>query len=346
MSTADMPIQEGPMGFEIPTINATTKEKIYHSKAEQDKFAKESPKVFEQREAVAVPPELAKAWDLFQQSKGRAPGSNDLTLIVEFVFKMQFKWFPQDIGSCVWSNTFRPWVERMCWEICLRGDPEAYTGSGELGITSIAPHCVQYGFAREIARMRSGDGLYKAPMIKSLTQGVVLCNTPKVKELLEANSAGSPENYPEPRSAALYRKIGNWAWNAELQPYRTCVLKESVDVTSVDQHRLQENQNKPMIICSSLAYKKIGTHKDGFAIHGIDRGNRWDHNMDFSGFRLSKDGDRFTRLTTRSWNQRTGDYETYCFNISDTELAKIYKEDVDVASIGEIEGLPIVLPSV
>lgn len=346
MSTAEMPIVAGPMGFEIPTVNATPKEKIYHSKVEQEIFAKESPKVFEQREAVAVPPELAKAWDLFQQSKGRAPGSNDLTMIVEFIFGTQFMWFPQDIGSCVYSNMYRPWVDRMCWEIALRGDPESYTGSGELGVQSIAPHCVQYGFAREIAKMRSGDGLYKAPMIKSLTQGVVLCNTPKLKQLNEANGAGAIENYPEPRNAALYRKIGNWAWNAELQPYRTCKLLESVDVKTVDQHRLQESQSKPMIICSSLAYKKIGTHKDGFAIHGIDRGNRWDHNMDFSGFRVASDGDRFTRLTTRSWNQRNQSYETHCFNISDSELTKIYKEDVDVASIGEIEGLTIVLPSV
>jgi hypothetical protein len=344
MSTAEMPIVAGPMGFEIPTINATIKEKIFHSKVEQDKFAKESPKVFEQREAVAVPPELAKAWDLFQQSKGRAPGSNDLTLIVEFIFGVQYMWFPQDIGSCVYSNTFRPWIDRMCWEIALRGDPEAYTGSGELGITSIAPHCVQYGFAREIAKMRSGDGLYKAPMIKSLTQGIVLCNTPKLKQLNEESGAGSQENYPEPRSAALYRKIGNWAWNAALQPYRTCKLLESVDITNVEQHRKQEDQCKPMIICSSLAYKKIGTHKDGFPIHGINRGDRWDHNMDFSGYRISSDGDRFTRLTTRSWNQRNQSYETYCFNVSDVELAKIYKEDVDVASIGEIEGLPITLP--
>ena len=224
MSTDLMPIVAGPMGFEIPTINATIKEKIFHSKVEQEKFARESPKVFEQREAVAVPPELAKAWDLFQQSKGRAPGSNDLTLIVEFIFGVQYMWFPQDIGSCVYSNTFRPWIDRMCWEIALRGDPEAYTGSGELGIASIAPHCVLYGHARENANMRSGDGLYKAPMIKALTQGVVLANTPRLKELQDANGASAPENYPEPRSANLYRKIGNWAWNKELQPYRTCKL--------------------------------------------------------------------------------------------------------------------------
>lgn len=346
MSTDEMPIVAGPMGFEIPVINASVKEKILYSKREQESFALESPQVFEQRDAVAVPLELAKAWDEYQISKGRAPGSNDLTLIVGFVFGTQFAWFPQDVGSCVNSNTFRPWVDRMCWEICLRGDAEAYTGTGELGITSIAPHCVQYGFAREIAKMRSGDGLYKAPMIKSLTQGIVLCNTPKLKQLQEANGAGAPENYPEPRSASLYRKIGNWAWNADLQPYRTCALKESVDVTTVEQHRLQEDQSKPMIICSSLAYKKIGVHKDGFPIHGIDDRNRWDHNMDFSGFRLASDGDRFTRLTTRSWNQRNQDYETHCFNIPETELAKIYKRDVDVASIGEIEGLPIVFPSV
>jgi len=60
---------------------------------------------------------------------------------------------------------------------------------------------------------------------------------------------------------------------------------------------------------------------------------------------LSSDGDRFTRLTTRSWVQPGADPESKCFNLSDTELAKVYRKDVDVASIGEIEGLPIAPPS-
>lgn len=339
------PSEAGPMGFEIPTANATIKEKIYHSKVEQQAFAADNPVVFQQREIRELIPGLKKKWDEFQISKGRSPGSNDLTLITEFVFGVLWRWLPQDIGSCVFSNTFRPWVDRMCFEICLKGDPEAYIGTQQFSPLSIAPHCVTYGIARQIANMRGSDGLYKAPMIKALTQGVVLCSTPKLKELQESAGAGSDTNYPEPRSASLYRKIGDWAWNDALRPYLTCALQESVDVTSVEQHRIQENQSKPMMICSGLAYKKIGVHKDGFDIHGIDPANSWAHNMDFSGFRLASDGDRFTRLTTRSWTQSGSDPEKWCFNISNDELGRIYKRDVDVASIGEIHGLPIALPS-
>jgi lambda family phage portal protein len=42
----------------------------------------------------------------------------------------------------------------MMFEIALRGDAEEYFGLDEHGIKSIAPHCVQYGFARQIANMR------------------------------------------------------------------------------------------------------------------------------------------------------------------------------------------------
>lgn len=345
MSTFD-PNYVGPMGFEIHVPNATIKEKIYTSKKAQEAFEKDDPIVYRQRDTKGVAPAIAKAWDDFQVSKGRARGSQDLTLIVEFIFKAVWAFLPQDIGSCVYSNMFRIWVMRMCWEICLNGDPEAYIGTEQFGIRSIAPHCVQYGFARQIANMKGGDGLYKSPMIKSLQQGVVLCSTPKVKELQEAAGQGGDTNYPEPRSASLYRKIGDWAWNAALKPYVTCALRESVDVTSVDQHRLQEDQCKPMMICSGIAIKKIGRHKDGFDIHGIDPNNSWSHNMGFAGFRLASDNDRFSRLTNISWTQPGQNPEDLCYNIPPDEMVKIYKKDVDVASIGEIEGLPIAPPSV
>jgi hypothetical protein len=193
--------------------------------------------------------------------------------------------------------------------------------------------------------MRGGDGLYKAPMIKALTAGVVLCSTPKVKELHTSSGATTDQDYPEPRSLNLYRKIGDWAWNTALKPYVTCSLRESVDVTTVDQHRLQEDQCKPMMICSGIAIKKIGTHKDGFTIHGIDPSNSWSHNMAFNGFRLASNGDRFTRLSNRSWTRPGQDPDELVYNIPPEELAKIYRKDVDVASIGEIEGIAIAPPS-
>ena len=344
MSAFD-PSYVGPMGFETHQANATIKEKIYTSKTAQDEFEKDDPIVYRQRDMKKFSAAIAKAWDDFQVANGRARGSQDLTLILKFIFKEVWAFLPQDIGSCVYSNTFRIWVERMACEICLNGDPEAYIGTAQFGISSIAPHCVQYGLAREIANMRGGDGLYKSPMIKSLQKGVVLCNTPKVKELQDAAGQSGETNYPEPRSASLYRKIGDWAWNAALKPYATCALRESVDVTSVDQHRIQEDQCKPMMICSGIAIKKIGRHKDGFDIHGIDPNNSWSHNMGFSGFRLASDGDRFSRLTNRSWTRPGQDPEELCYNMPPDEMAKLYKKDVDVATIGEIEGLPIAPPS-
>jgi len=335
----------GPMGFETHQANATIAEKVNTSKRMQHVFAEDNPIVYRQREARSIPPGLAKKWDEFQVSKGRSPGSQDLTLMVEFIFGTPWPFLPQDIGSCVWSNTFRPWIDRMCWEICLNGDPEAYIGTEQFGVKSIAPHCVTYGIAREIANMRGSDGLYCAPMVKALTRGVVLCSTPKVKELHDAANASGETNYPEPRSASLYRKIGDWAWNTALKPYLCCALRESVDVTTVDQHRLQEDQCKPMIMCSGIAIRKIGNHKDGFAIHGIDPNNSWAHNMGFNGFRLASDGNRFTRLGNKSWTRPGQDPEELIYNLPPEEMQKIYRKDIDVASIGEIEGLPLAPPS-
>jgi hypothetical protein len=100
-----------------------------------------------------------------------------------------------------------------------------------------------------------------------------------------------------------------------------------------------------MIICSGLAFKKIGKHKDGFDIHGIDPNNSWSHNMAFEGFRLSSDKNRFTRLHTMSWVRPGEDPEKQCFNVPPEELAKVYRQDVDVASLGEIEGTITAPPS-
>ena len=67
--------------------------------------------------------------------------------------------------------------------------------------------------------------------------------------------------------------------------------------------------------------------------------------MAFNGFRIASNGDRFTRLSNRSWTRPGQDPDELVYNIADDELAKIYRQDVDVASIGEIDGLPIAPPS-
>lgn len=341
----DLGYAPGPMGWEIQQSNASAQEKIDQSRRDLEAFRADNPVAYQQREPLQLLPAIQKKWDEFQVANGRAAGSNDMTLMLRFIFGKDWPFYAQDIGSCVFSNTFRVWIERMCYEICLRGDPEAYIGTTQFGPTSIAPHCVSYGMARQIANMKGGDGLYCSPMIKTLIDGVVLCSTPKVAELHAAAGASSDDNYPEPRSASLYRRIGDWAWNAALKPYLCCSLKESVDVNTVDDHRKQEEQSKPIMQCSGIAIKKIGVHKDGFDIHGVDPRNSWAHNMGWSGFRLASDGDRFSRLTNKSWTPKGGDPEKYCYNIPEAEMQKIYRIGVDSATIGEIDGLPVVYPS-
>lgn len=335
----------GPMGFETHDSNMTIAGKVLTSKRMAAVFANEDPVVYRQREARPIAADTLKKWEDFQLSKGRERGSNDMTLLTEWIFGERWSFLPQDIGSCVYSNMFRAWISRMCWEIVLLGDLEKWTGTGQFGINSIAPHCVQYGFAREIANMKGGDGLYCAPMIKSLQRGIVTCSTPAVKALHEQNNAAGDTNYPEPRSSSLFRKIGDWDWNNALRPYLQCALRESVEVTNPDQHAIQDSQSKPMIMCSGLAFKKIGRHKDGFDIHGIDPDNGWSHNTAFEGHRVSSDKNRFTRLHTISWVRPGEDPEKQCFNLPPEELAKVYRKDVDVASLGEIEGMPIASPS-
>ena len=53
------------------------------------------------------------AWNKFQQSKGRYPGSCDWTLLDQYVLAgKDLSWLPQIIGSCVVSNTLPGLVER------------------------------------------------------------------------------------------------------------------------------------------------------------------------------------------------------------------------------------------
>jgi len=332
----------GEMGWSIPEAE-TTQQKLDAEQRYFDRIAEDFPIAFRSRPAKSMMPVIQEKWEKFLLDKGRFAGSSDLTLIDEFVFGKSFTWLPQDIGSCVWSNSFRRWFERMLVEICLRGDAEEFIGSEEFTPNSLAPFCVSYGFARQRANMRGGDGLYCKPMSESLLKdGVVLCSTPKVAELLRAERANSPQDYPEPRSAALYRKIGNWAWNDALRPYADCRLLESPTVKTTDQHRANEDALKPMFVCSSIAIHKIGKHKDGFDICVQNPRDRWDHNMGFAGRRVASDGRVFHRLCNTSWLQPgTQDKEKFIYDVPAEELDRWYsRKMIDVSTIGEIDGIP------
>lgn len=189
----------------------------------------------------------------------------------------------------------------MIFEIGLRGDVEEYFGRNEHGAKSIAPHAVTYGFARQIANMRGGDGLYAGAMAKALSQGMVMCSTPKLQELSKAAGADGPTNFPEPRNPALYRKIGDWAWNDSLRPFLGNPVTELPPCPDFDTHKKLSEAGKPIFQCSGIAIKKVGKHKDGFTIHERDPNNSWAHNMGWMGHFYASDGSLWFRLSNLSW---------------------------------------------
>lgn len=338
----------GPMGWVVPGVDDPWT-KLESERRYQEQAAKHSPAIYQARSAKPfVSTVIEAAWNSFQEQRGRFEGSCDLTLIDEFVFGKSFTWLPQDIGSCVWSNTFRRVFDRMLVEICLRGDPEEFIGRDEFSVNSIAPFCVSYGFARERAKMKGGDGLYCGPMAQSLAlDGLVLCSTPKLRELMDKAGATTDKDYPEPRSTRLYRQIGDWAWNAALRPYTSCKVVEVPSVKSIDEHVDLAKALKPMFQCSSIAIKAVKKHKDGFMMHAKNNADRWDHNMGWAGFFIASDGQRIHRLCNTSWlPPNEPNREKYIYNIPEEELDSWYtKKLVDTCAIGEIDGIPSTLPT-
>lgn len=331
----------GPMGWVVPDAD-TTIEKLDGEKRFFDRTASESPAFYVPRAMKPIAPEILDRWNAFQESKGRFAGSNDFSLLDEFVFGKSLTFLPQDIGSCVWSNTFRRWIERAIVEIGFYGQPEEWIGMQEFGPQSLAPFCVSYGFARELANMRGGDGLYCSPMQKSLVQdGVVLCSTPKLKELMAAAGANTERDYPEVRSTSLYRKIGDWTWNRTLLTYAGCKLLESPRVTTYEQFLKNEDDFKPMFMCSSLAMKVAGQHPDGFTYHMQNTGDRWEHNMGLGGRRVTSKGDMFHRVDNTSWlSPSQPNRDAYVYWHTAKEVKSWFDRGlIDVGTIGEIDGI-------
>lgn len=356
IATFDTQPMYDKMGWGIGDLSVQEKHDTEKAMFETARAA--NPFCFEPKTLADPLPEVKKKFDEFQKDCGRLGESYDLSIIDYFVFGKRLLWFPQDTGSCVWSNTFRIIVERMMAEIALRGDPEEYFGRDNHGINNIAPHFAQYGFARELANMRGGDGLYAGPMAQSLAAGMVMCSNPKVIELHKKEGADSPYNYPEPRSTALYRKVQNWAWNQALKEYRDYRVTEIPKVNSAEELWNHCKQYKTAFICSSIAIGKKATHKDGFTIHVQDTGNRWDHNMGISGCFTASDGERFFRESNRSWKQnqqpdrvitdkpRFGDEaDQYMYNLPYAEVDRWFKRGMlDTYAIGEIQ-LPEPVPN-
>lgn len=338
-TAAGLDIVKGPMGwgedvYSIDQLLATEKR---HFAALQDAV----PDAFYTRAARELPEALRKKWEDFQLAEGREKGSNDLTLLTKFAFGKRYYWLPQDIGSCVWSNTFRPYVWRMIAEICLNGDAEEFFGRDEFSVDSIAPHAITYGFARQIANMRGGDGLYRGPMTEALLKiGVVLCSNPELRKLMDSLGETSAESYPEPRSTRVYKAIGDWKYNDELRPHATCKLLESPVFKSVDEILAAADALKPGFVCSGIAITTKGRSVDGWPIHVQNTRDSWAHNMHLGGSRVDSRGNKYIRVGTESWYRRGDDPEKYSFNVPVEEVARWFARDmVDCGCIGEIDGL-------
>lgn len=272
---------------------------------ELDRLEDDMPVAFRKREAKEPIPAIWEKWVEFQKSKGRSEGSNDLSIIDEFMFGKDFAWKPQIIGSCVMSNTFREYVARMMYEIGLLGVAEEYIGLNEFGPDNFSFYCPwSYGMARRRANMRGGDGLYCAPMAESLLKdGVLPCSTPKLLELTRRLGVNGDTDYPEPQSKRVYRAFGNWQYLDELKPYSAYPVEESVRVNNVDQLWDLLGEGKPAFVCSMEAIRKVSEHKDGFPIHARNPYNRWAHNMGVIGRILASDSRRFFVWNNTSWGR-------------------------------------------
>lgn len=327
--------------------SATEAELLYQEQQAFDAVQSELPERFESKRDREFDAEILSLWNTFQKSKGRYSGSADWSLIDEFfagemqngtfVAGAPLLWKPQIIGSCVTSNTFRPWVTRLMIQIILFGDPMEYLGRNEFGPRNLAFYGPwSYGHARKKANMRRGDGLYCAPMTWSLMQGVLSCNTPALTQILAARGLDNPADYPEPQGrdgASFYRAMGNWQHIDELEPYIDFPMSESPRVTSADQLWNLLQKGKPAFVCSMEAIHKIGEHPDGFPIHARNRRDRWAHNMSVQGCFVASDGERFFRWCNQSWGER------HIYNRRLSEVDQAFRGGgLTMQSIGQIDG--------
>lgn len=311
------------------------KDNMLQEQFHKDQLYNEMPHVFTMGDQLEPLPLLMEAWNAFQKSKGRYPDSADWTLLDEFALNLQLRWLPQLIGSCCLSNTFRGWVVRLTYQIALLGEPMQYLGKNEFGSSNFAPYApYNYGAARKRAKMRGGDGLYCSAVQESLIKDqVIACNTPKLLEILAKLRANSDKDFPEPQSESVYRSFGDWNYIEDLRLYADYGLDECPDITSAEQLDDAMTLCKPTIQCSGIAIRKIGEHKDGFAIHGLDPSNTWSHNMCHHGRLVASDGDRFFRLSNESWPNNP------VYNIPFDEVNRWFKKDLlSCGSIGRIRG--------
>ena len=311
----------GPQGWGDGTL--TEAEMVRYETEYHERAAADMPVAYRSRPTTnRVLPGIQRRWSEAMERKGMRADSVCLNTLEEITWGRKFDWLPQDIGSCVASNTFRVWVQRAIAQIAARGDGEEYLGTTEFGPSSIAPYAPQtYGMARKRANMRGSDGLYCEPMAESLMKdGVLDCSTPKLLELLRTLDADAAKMLPEPIGRpSLYRAFGNWEHIESLRQFCDSRLMASVKINSVDEHLEASKQMKTAFMCSMIAIRKTGTHKDGFDVHARNPNDRWAHNMGWSGHFYDRSGNLFFILNNTSWGPKA------MYNIPAEELDRWYK---------------------
>lgn len=333
-----VPAIDNPFGWSEPGVDP--QQAVMRERLGQERLEKDVPLMLRAQAAFDPIPGVVAAWNDFQKSKGRFPGSCDWSLLDEFVLKEVLIWLPQIIGSCVVSNTFRGWVTRLMYQITFLGMPMEYLGRNQFGPANYAFYGPwTYGAARKRANMRGGDGLYCEAMVESLLKdGVMSCSVPALIDLTKQLGVSGEKDYPEPQSASVYRAFGAWKYVEDLRKYADFSLEECPYVTSADQLKDMLTACKPVFHCSNLAIKKVGTHPDGFAIHGRDPANSWPHNMEFVGYFYASDGELFFVFSNESWGLN------YIYNVPYKEVQDWFaRRNVTAAAIGNIRG-PVSAP--
>jgi hypothetical protein len=115
----------GPQGWGDGTL--TEAEMIRYEAEYHERAAADMPIAYRSRPTTnSVLPGVQRRWSEAMERKGMRADSMCLNTLEEITWGRKFAWLPQDIGSCVASNTFRVWVQRAIAQIAARGDGEEY----------------------------------------------------------------------------------------------------------------------------------------------------------------------------------------------------------------------------
>lgn len=343
MTDIDISLVRGPMGWGTdPTMPIDLRHE--HESRVFDRLASDMPVAYRMRSYTEPTNPMMNRLRKLHDEAGYGSDSFDLTLMDYLVYGKRLGWLPQKTGSCVISNSLRPWVRRALWEVVVKGDAEELIGRNEFTPNNLSFYApFSYGCGRRRGNLKGGterdDGSFCESQFESfIKDGVVLCNNGKLLEILSKLESTKDQDFPEPQNNAVYRRFQNWEFLDTLLPFADFRLLESPKVNDIDTHIQLAKQWKPMSVCSSVAIQRIGKHKDGFDIHAQNPRDSWAHCMSFQGFFTASDGKVYVRLSNESWGANI------IYNIPVEEVSRWYSRRMLTSqAIGEID-LPDSVP--